>query len=413
MPKNKRPVPRKSATAVEEDAEVQAQALAELALDLAEGEQDEDEEGGVAPQAADAAALALKQENFSKLLRNALRKKNDEVLYGALERALYDDVEAYRLLRTRIEDMAGAVVLRREGAPSMEANAFAIPVFVRSTGSLNPKDDFADSDAFADLVASFTSAGLESPQAKVVMMSHAYDLDEFDAITFSHLNEMVREAAASMTEKKLVARPALERSIGGWQGAQFAADDNVVVLRFLLGFALKREDDPFYQVPADEAAADVYFEARLERYRLWTAQVAPLVKRCMSSQPASLEVHFLYQDLFYGAKEGGIAELATMRMLAEVDAALAGAGLTAEQVQAVVGPVELEGELAIRTVLSGSSDGRAVSTIDKLCAPAAEIADDIDEVCDALLGQGLGAVSVALGFNADGTPEQATPYANS
>ena len=93
MPKNKRPVPRQSRTApVEEDDEVVAQALADLALDVAD------------PEDGDRAALRAREDELQKLVRNALRQKNDEVLYGAIERARYSDVAAFQYLRAAIEE---------------------------------------------------------------------------------------------------------------------------------------------------------------------------------------------------------------------------------------------------------------------------------------------------------------------
>ena len=40
-------------------------------------------------------------------------------------------------------------------------------------------------------------------------------------------------------------------------------------------------------------------------------QAAPLVQRCLAAQP--VELNFLYQDLFYGAKEQGMAEYAMLQ----------------------------------------------------------------------------------------------------
>ncbi|UUZ54452.1 hypothetical protein LP419_39915 [Massilia sp. H-1] len=107
-----------------------------------------------------------------------------------------------------------------------------------------------------------------------------------------------------MSERKLVAAPALEASITGWAPTSFAPADKAVELRFLVGFAYKREDDPFYAVPEDEAAADAWFEERVARYRAWTETVAPLVKRCLAAAPGALDLYFLYQDLFFGARTG-------------------------------------------------------------------------------------------------------------
>lgn len=398
MPKNKRPVPRKSATAPGEDDDVQAQALADLALLLAEREHVEEEQ--------DEAALHLKEDEFSKLLRNALRKKNDEVLYGAVERARDADVGAYQYLRSRVEEASATLLLHKDGAPAMEVNAFAVPLFVHSTGGLKAEATFQDGDAFDALVASFKQAGLESPEAHVVMLAHAYDADEADRITYSHLNDMARDAAASMTEKKLVARPALERSMAGWSPTSFAAGDKAVELRFLLGFALKRADDPFYQVPDEEAGADAFFEARMARYRAWTEQAGPLVRRCLAADPDSVTVHFLYQDLFFGAREQGMDELAMLRMMAELGAAMAQHPGPA---RAIVGPADVDDAMVLRVCLLGAGDA-VLATSDKPLDLAADLQTEVDDIVDALGTLGVEHVSVAMKFNRDGQPQDERAY---
>ena len=128
---------------------------------------------------------------------------------------------------------------------------------------------------------------------------------------------MLREVAATMSEKKMVDTPALAGSISGWTGGGFEPADDAMELRFLLGFARKRADDPFYLVPEDEEGADAYFAARMERYRQWTLEAAPLVQACLAADPASLSINFLYQDLFYGAKEQGMAEMAMLAMMSD------------------------------------------------------------------------------------------------
>jgi hypothetical protein len=398
MPKNKRPVPRKSATPPGEEDDVQAQALADLALLLAEREHVDEEE--------DEAALHLKEDAFAKLLRNTLRKKNDEVLYGAIERARDADVGAYQYLRSRIEEAAATVLLHKEGAPAMEINAFAVPLFVHSTGGLKEAEGFQDGDAFDALVESFKQAGLESPDARVVMISHAYDGEEADNITYCHLNDMARDAAASMTEKKLVPRPALERSMTGWSATSFAAGDKAVELRFLLGFALKRADDPFYQVPDDEAGADAFFEQRMQRYRAWTEQAAPLVRRVLALDPDGLEVHFLYQDLFFGAREQGVEELAMLRMLAELGAALE---LHPGAARAIVGPADVDNEMVLRVCLLGEGDA-LLATADKPLDLAADLQLEVDDICDALGPLGVTRVSVAMKFDQQGRPQDERAY---
>lgn len=407
MSKNKRPVPRKSHTPAEEDDDVLAKALADLALAVAEAEGDDEED--VAGTPADLAALQAKEVELARLIRNSLRKKNDDVLYGAIERARYDDVGAYQLLRSRIEEAAGSVLIRREGAPAQEIDAFALPIFVHSTGGLRQAEDFADSEAFDQLVASFQAAGLESPSAKVVLISHGYDLEEVDRITYSHLQDMVRDAAASMTEKKLVARPALERSLSGWADSAFGPDDAVVELRFLLGFALKAQDDPFYQVPQDEVAVDAYFEQRMQRYRDWTVQATPLVKRCLTADPESIELHFLYQDLFFGAKEQGVAEMETLKLMSDISEALQRGAANAADVHAVAGPAALEDELVLRVKLFDVA-GTLLASIDKPLDVAADLESEVDDVCDALSTVGVQAISVCLRFDTDGQAIEAQAW---
>jgi hypothetical protein len=398
MPKNKRPVPRKAATSPAEDDDLLARQMAELALALSEQEHAEDE---------DTPALTAQQDAFGKLLRNALRKKNDELLYGAIEWARDTDVGAYQYLRSHIEEASATVLLRKEGGPAMEINAFAIPVFVHSSGGLKEAEGFQDGEAFAALVDSFKQAGLEGPQAKVVLISHAYDPEEAGRITYSGLNDMARDAAASMTDKKLIATPALERSISGWAPAGFAPADKAVELRFLLGFAMKRADDGFYAVPAEEAAADAWFDQRMARYRAWTTQAAPLVRRCLAADPDAIELHFLYQDLFFGAREQGMAELAMLQMMAELGAALEQHGAGAA---AVIGPADVDNMMVLRVNLV-AADGALLASADKPLDLAADLQAEVDDICDALATVGVDQVSVALRFGADGVAQEVRPYA--
>jgi hypothetical protein len=397
MPKNKRPVPRKSHNPAVEDNDVLAGQLAELALALSEQEHGEPE---------DEAALHLQQEEFTRMLRNALRKKNDEVLYGAIEHARDTDVGAYQYLRSHIEEAAATLVLRKEGAPAMEVNAFAVPFFVHSHGGLKEGEGFQDGDAFGALVDSFKAGGLESAQAKVVLIAHAFDAEEAARISYSQLGEMARDAAAAMSDKRLAAAPALEAAIAGWAPTSFGAADKAVELRFLLGFALKREDDPFYQVPADEAAADAWFEARMARYRAWTDTAAPLIKRCLAARADALDLHFLYQDLFFGAREQGMAELAMLQMMAQLGAGLEGAG---EGARAVVGPAD-DGQAMVLRVDLRDAGGALLATSSKPLDLAADLQDEVDDICDALATLGVTQVSVALRFGADGQPQEESPY---
>lgn len=397
MPKNKRPAPRKSSQTVEDKDDALPQSLADLALELVERE-----DGGL--------ELPDKEVALHKLIRKLLQQKNDEVLYDAIERAKYADVDAYQYLRGHIEEASSTVVVRREGRPAMEINAFVVPLFVRSTGGLIENDGFFDADAFAHLVQSFQQGALESEQAKVVLINHAYDLGEIDRITYSHLGAMVRDAYASMTEKKIVATPALDDSIVGWSGASFGADDTAVELRFLLGFALKREDDPFYAVPHDEAAADAYFSERMARYQRWTEQAAPLVRRLMAADPESVDVNFLYQDLFHGGKEQGMAEYAMLQMMADINHALREHQTGPDQVRAIVGPTDVRDAMVLRVNLYGRAGGALLATSDKPLDLAADMQVEVDDICDALGTIGIGSVAVAMKFDRDGKPVDPQDY---
>ncbi len=397
MPKNKRPVPRKSSTPALEDDEVLSQQLASLALDLAEEEHaDED----------DAVSVDDKRAEFDKQLRNALRKRKDEVLYGAIEMARDEDVGAYDYLRNAIGEASATLILRREGKPAMEVTAFAVPLFVHSKGGLRAADTFQDGEAFDALRESFVAGGLEGPDASVVLMAHAYDPEEAGRITYSMLSEMTRDAAASMTDKKLVARPALEQSMSGWAPTSFAGGDAAMELRFLLGFAMKRLDDPFYQVPSEEEAADRYFDERMARYRQWTETAAPLVRRCLGSRPDELELNFLYQDLFFSAREQGMAELDMLRMMAALGAARE---QHKGEVNAVVAPADADGDMELRVCLR-SAEGAVLATASRPLDLAADLQVEVDDICDALATLGITQVAVALRFDAAGQPQEEQPY---
>jgi len=404
MPKNKRPVPRKSANSPELKDEQQTTELCALALDLSDGEFNND-------IVADStrAELAQKALDFQRLLRKLLNQGKDEVLYGAIELARDESVDGYRYLRNAVEEGAASLLLRREGAPEMEIDAFAIPVFVHSQGGLDPAADFQDGDAYDALLASFNDAGLESPKAKVVLVSHAYDLTEFERVSYGQLHSMVREAAQSLTEKKIAAAPALERSMAaGWTPAGFGPEDSAVELRFLLGFALKRADDAFYKVPAGEKAADAYFAKRAERYQKWTGQYGALVARCLGrgrgADPA-LTLNFLYQDLFFGARAQGQAEYDMLRILSELNQALG--SHAPEQVSAIIAPTDVDDEMLLRVQLSAGAD--VLATCDKPLDITADLEVEVDDLRDALASIGIEAVSVALRFDGQGQPVDVRP----
>ncbi|MGJ9416497.1 hypothetical protein ACHAC9_01840 [Massilia sp. CMS3.1] len=391
-------MPRKTAAAAEPDTDALAQALADLALEVAEGED------------ADPELAAAREEELLVAIRKALRKKRDEVLYGAIELARFTDPEACRLLRSHIGEQSATLHLRREGEEEFEIDAFLIPLFVRSTGGLVAEETFVDDAAYEELSASFTASELDSPAAKVALVRHAYDLAEADHIGFSVLQELLREAGASLTSKKPVAAPLLEASIRGWTGERFAPDETAMELRFLFGFSLKRVGDPFYAVPKHEIDADVYFADRMRRYRAWTERVAPLLRRCLAADPERISIDFLYQDLFHGAKEQGVSELAMLGTLSEINGLLGAKELAADSVRAVVAPQDAGEHIELRVNLYALDGGPPWGGVLKAVDLAADLGAEVDELCDALGSIGIDDVSTADGFDAEGHPEGAQPY---
>jgi len=404
MPKNKRPAPRKSAKpAAESDHEALAQNLVDLALEITETD----------PEDLQAAArIPQYEQDLLTLVRRALRRNHDEVLYGAIEAARYTDPECCRYLQEHIEEEAATLRLRDPDADGaeLEIDAFMIPLFVSSTGGLKAAEVFQDDAAFEELSDSFRHTGLASADSRVVLVRYLYDLDEVDHIGYSDLQQMLKEAAASMRSKKLVAAPAIEASMRGWHASGFGPDDEAMELRFLLGFSLKHADDPFYKVPKDEAAADAYFEGRMARYRMWAGTIRPLLARSLSSKPADIELNFLYQDLFYGAKGQGVAELGMLATLSEVNSRLDELDLAPERIKAVVAPVDLVDHAALRINLYPLDGGAPLATIDKPLDLAADLETEMEDLCDGLGTIGLDGVLVARGFDAGGQPEGAEAY---
>lgn len=321
-------------------------------------------------------------------VRKLLLKKHDEVLYDAIEEARGMADGTWNLLRETVEEASSNVLLRPRGgrpdAPEMEISAFAIPIFVRSTGGLKLDEGFNDQRAYEALLDSFTARGLESPDARVVLIQHWYDLAEMDRISYSGLNEIVREVAQGMDEKKIRPMPALERSMSGWDAAPFAESDQALELRFLLGFALKRAEDKFYAVPADEAKADDYFERRMERYREWTGFAQPLLARLLAPG-REVEVNLLYQDLFFDAKEQGAEELAMLRMIAGVRELLEERGLEPHAVETHIALAD--DEQVVRAELRAG--GETIGAFDKPLESPDQAEAAIAEVEDALASIGI------------------------
>jgi hypothetical protein len=408
-PAQRHPVPSAKSAArpapkpVEADPDALAQNLVDLALEISERE------------SLDAPTLAALQHDLAVLIRRMLRRRHDDVLYGAIELARYTNAECCRVLRERVEEEAATLHVRADDkdgtdAGELEIDAFMIPLFVHSTGGLVQDDVFRDDADFEALMDSFRQSGLASAATRIVLVRHLYDLDAVDRIHYSELQEMLREAFQAMRSRKLVATPAIEASMRPWIGGDYEPDDEAMELRFLFGFALKPADDPFYHVPASEAAADAYFEGRMARYRMWAGGVAPLLQRCLSRHPTDLELNFLYQDLFYGAKEQGVAELSMLATLAEVNQRVDEQKRPPDRIKAVVAPLDAGGTLVLRINLYPLHGGAPLATIDKPLDLAADLETELDDLCDALGTVGLDGVLLARGFDAAGEPEGAEPY---
>jgi hypothetical protein len=339
-----------------------------------------------------------------------LRRKHDDVLYGAIEVAKYTDPDCCRLLRERVEEEAATYHVRGDDEAELEIDAFMIPLFVHSTGGLVQEDVFRDDADFEALMDSFRQSGLASAATRIVLVRHLYDLDAVDRIRYSELQEMLREAAQAMRSKKLVATPAIEASMRPWIAGDYEPEDDAMELRFLLGFALKPVDDPFYKIPSGEAASDAYFEGRMARYRMWAGSVSPLLQRCLSRHPAEVELNFLYQDLFYGALEQGVGELSMLATLAEVNQKLEEQQRPPDRIKAVVAPLEANGEPVLRINLYPLDGGAPLASVDKPLDLAAHLEAELEDLCDALGTVGLDGVLLARGFDAAGEPEDAEPY---
>ncbi|MES2537593.1 MAG: DUF2863 family protein [Pseudomonadota bacterium] len=399
MAKNKKPAPRKSGPSAEDIADTLTQTLCDLAMDLVEQEDIE----------TMTEALKQKEIDFRKLVRKCLNQKKDDILYSALERAKHADIGAYQFLKEHLEQASQTLVMRREEGGVVEVDAFVIPLFVHTSGGLVSGECFQDQDAYDQLTASFKKAHLESHDARVVLVSHAYHPDEIDSITFSNLTDMIRDVYSSMSGKKAVAAPAIERSFSGWPASHFEPGDQAVELRFLLGFSLKASEDPFYQVPDEETAADAYFDQRAERFQRWTEQVAPLVKSCLVAPGREAEVNFLYQDLFHGGKERGIAELFMLQMMSELDQGLQAHGAAPENVSAVIGPADVMGDIILRVNLHAGADGALLVSAEKPLGPEADLQVDVDDIVDALQTIGIQSVALAKKFDAAGEPVDVRP----
>lgn len=405
MKKPKHPSASKPSASTPEPDELLASRLVNLALELRETD--------VYAKLPD--ALQKAQAELHRGIRKCLQQKREMVLDEALERSFEEDAGAYQVLRAQIEEMSGTILLHRadgqKSGAEIEVNAFAVPFFVHTQGGLKSEQCFQDEEAFERLRESFKEGGLESRKADVVLVAHAYHLDEMEKIGYCHLNAMVLEATDAMTKKKAPAADAIARSMSGWPPSGFSPDDSAMELRFLIGFALKAADDPFYKVPEKEAAADRYFEQRAERFRKWSQDVAPVLERCLVIDGRDVQLDFLYQDLFHGAKHAAVRELEMLRILSALQHVLEENDVAADKVCAIVGPMDSdEDDGVLRISLHAAADDAPLGRVDKFLDRSETVESAIADTADGLESIGIHRIRLARRFDDEGIPAGMRPY---
>lgn len=350
------------------------------------------------------------QADLHRAIRKCLQQKRESALDEALELAFEEDVQAYRVLRSQIEEMSNTLLVHRDNAPTIEVNAFVVPLFIHTKGGLRSDDCFQDEQAFEQLRDSIKEGGLESSKANVVLVAHAYHLDELERIGYCHLHAMVQEAMEAMAKKKAPAAEAIALSMSGWPQSGFAPDDSTMELRFLLGFAMKTMDDPFYQVPEKQAAAERYFEARAERFRKWSQKVVPVLKRCLVADGREVQIDFLYQDVFHGGKEAAEQELDMLRVLSEVQQTLDESSAAPGDVSAIIGPMETHDDEVLRISLHASAQGPELGSVEKALSRVEIVENAVADLADALASMGVQNIQLTRRFNAEGVPTALRPY---
>lgn len=357
--------------------------------------------------------------DLQRLIRRCLMKHKDDVLYEVLERLARVDDRMCTAFKELVDESSGVMVVRDDDGVDIEVNAFVIPLVIRSQGGLKQANTFRDQAAFETLSASIVQSGLESPSAKVVLVHHAYHPDELDRVSYSELSEMVCEARAALSgagRGKRSAPPktqAIERSMAGWPSTEFAADDMALELRYLLGFALKTLKDPFYRVPDEESAMDAYFEARAARFRQWSEDIRPVLRRCLSDPvDETMQIDFLYQDLFHGARERGISEYTILGLMSELGALLEQSDLDLAQLTAVIAP-DVDGSDAVLRVniyRSDQIDDVPLASAEKPLVLGFDLEAEIQDLADALASLGIEHLAIAAGYDEDGRPEELRNY---
>jgi hypothetical protein len=157
-------------------------------------------------------------------------------------------------------------------------------------------------------------------------------------------------------------------------------------------------------VPEGEEQAADWFDERMERFRRWSEEAAPLVQRLFAPAGRALQLNFLYQDLFFGARAQGLAEQAMLALMATLGAAL---DAHAGPFRAVVGPADVQGDMVLRVQLFEGDT--VLATGERALELGSDLAVEVDDVRDALATLGVQEVAVAARFDAQGNAVDPRP----
>ena len=104
-----------------------------------------------------------------------------------------------------------------------------------------------------------------------------------------------------------------------------------------------------------------------------------------------------------------MSEYAMLQMMSGINHALAENQVNAGDVAVVVGPADEHGEMLLRVNVHAAG-GALLHSADKPLDLAADLQDEVDDICDALATIGVTQLSVALKFDAQGQPLEAQAY---
>ncbi len=130
----------------------------------------------------------------------------------------------------------------------------------------------------------------------------------------------------------------------------------------------------------------------------------------MVTDGADIDINFLYQDLFHGGKERGIAEYFMLQMMSTLNQALDQSGTPPAETRAVIGPVTLRDDIFLRVNLYKEADGALIASAEKSLGVVRDLQAEIDDTYDALSTIGVASLSIAAGFDAEGLALDVRPY---